>query len=64
MSMFLRTLKHKLSFGLTKFLVQFMPGASYMTFVGAGSSRQLCKLITDTGARFLSPRIGREVPAL
>ena len=51
MSMFLRTLKHKLSFGLTKFLVQFMPGASYMTFVGPGSSRQLCNLITSSGAR-------------
>ena len=51
MSMFLRTLKHKLSFGLTKFLVQFMPGASYMTFVGPGSSRQLCNLIASSGAR-------------
>ena len=50
MSMFVRKLKHTLSQRLTRFLVQFMPGASHMVFAGEGSSRQLCELIVNRGA--------------
>lgn len=50
MSMFVRKLKHALSRGLTRFIVQFMPGANYMVYAGPGSSRSLCELIVNSGA--------------
>ncbi len=49
MPMFLRQLKHNLLMALTKFMVQFMPGASHMAFIGAGSARQLANLIVSSG---------------
>lgn len=46
---FVRKLKHKFHLGLVKVLVNLAPGANYMAFAGAGSSRQLCAHIARSG---------------
>ncbi|MFK7830101.1 MAG: iron-containing alcohol dehydrogenase [Congregibacter sp.] len=45
----MNTFKNKLFLFLAKWLTTFSPGASYLAFAGAGSSRQLCAHISRAG---------------
>ena len=50
MPMFLRKIKHSIVVWLMKTLSSLAPGARHHTFVGSGSSGELCRHILRTGA--------------
>ncbi len=45
----LRTFKHKAFMKFARFMVNFSPGVSYMSFAGEGSARSLCRHVEHRG---------------